>query len=423
VDGHTVASTVRVCHIIESAGGGSGQVLIDLATAQVNAGDDVTIVYAVQRAEPLFLAALSAIGPRVRVLPVPMRREISLHDLIALVRLYPLLRRAGPFDIVHSHSSKAGALARLAGLFLPQAIQIYTPHAFQTMAQDAPRHYAWIEWFLSWFCTAIICTSAHELQHARARLKIAARKLHVIPNGVKFEYPNNRKPVRARLGYSDKDYVVGFIGRLVPQKNPQRLANAFAIAASRLPYLRLAIVGDGPLRDEVDGALKSLSIANRTVILAGHSGRELIPSFDCLLCSSDYESFGLVIIEALAAGVPVVSTPVGIAHDAILPGKTGFISPDFRPESLASSIVELAALDAASRKVWGKAAAERAANFDVEKMSRRTRALYVELLSLRNAALLERSSKTKLFRLERSITAEKYVAHDVHAEEPAESQG
>ena len=215
---------MRVCHIIETAGGGSGQVVIDLARAGLAAGDDTTVIYAPNRAEPPFVTSLSAI-PELSLLATPMRREVGPHDFIDAWRLYRCLRLAGPFDVLHGHSSKAGALVRILGLFFPDSIKIYTPHAFVTMAPGVSRFCGIIERVLSLLCDSVIAVSEAEREHAVVHIGIDETKIAVIPNGV-YVGPCDRAAARRELGYGADELIFGFVGRLLPQKNPLRVIEA-----------------------------------------------------------------------------------------------------------------------------------------------------------------------------------------------------
>src|ERR1700722_7987378 len=135
---------MRICHVLE-ASGGVGNVVIDLARFGLAAGDDVTVIYAPNRATPNFVKAMASM-PGLKPIALSMQRGVGPHDLIDFWKLYRGLRRAGPFDVIHLHSSKAGALGRAAGIFFPRAVKIYTPHAFMTLAPDASPVYGWIEW-------------------------------------------------------------------------------------------------------------------------------------------------------------------------------------------------------------------------------------------------------------------------------------
>jgi glycosyltransferase involved in cell wall biosynthesis len=375
---------MRICHVIEAAGGGSGQVVVDLAAAGLAAGDDVTVIYAPQRAEARFVAALSAL-PRLTVFATPMQRIVCWRDFVDCWRLYLLLRRQKPFDIIHGHSSKGGALARLAGFLLPRAVKIYTPHAFITMSAAASPIYGWLEWILSWFCAAIIVVSDQEKRHAQQRLKIAPSKLHVVLNGIALDYPADRQTARQQMAFAEGAYVVGFVGRLVPQKNLPRLVEAFALIAARQPTARLAIVGAGILQAELEASLQQRNLTAYARLFVRSNARDLMPGFDCLLCSSDYESFGLIFPEALDAGVPIVTTAVGIAEQAVIAEQTGIMTPTFAAPVLAEGVLALARLDADQRTQMRLACKTRARLFDRATMTAATRALYATLRQRRRA--------------------------------------
>jgi hypothetical protein len=111
-------SPLRICHVLEPSGAGSGQAVLALARRGLSRGDDVTLVYAPGRAEPAFVAALSAL-PGLKTHSIPMQRKVGGRDIFDGWRLYCLLRRIGPFDFIHGHSSTAGVLARIAKISLP----------------------------------------------------------------------------------------------------------------------------------------------------------------------------------------------------------------------------------------------------------------------------------------------------------------
>ncbi len=372
---------MRICHVLETSGGGSGQVVLDLLQMAHESGDEITLLYSLDRAEPQFLAALQSLKGRVSLQPSRMQRAVGLHDLRDGLALHALLREKGPFDIIHSHSSKAGALARIAGILIPGARHVYTPHAFITMATDASPLYGWVEWLLSWLCDAVVCVSEQEKRHALEQLRISSRKLHVVPNGVSLSYPASRAEARTRMDVADGELVVGFVGRLVSQKNPARLVEAFALAARELPNLRLVIVGDGPLRGETEDSLAARGLSHRARLMGGCSGRDLMPGFDCLLCTSDYESFGLVLLEALAAGVPVVTTPVGIAEVAVGQDQVGLVTKGFQAEELASALMTLARRDETRLGEMRARARAQAEKFSVEVMRASIRSLYARIVA------------------------------------------
>ncbi|MBY6243128.1 glycosyltransferase [Methylosinus sp. Sm6] len=370
---------MRICHVIESASGGSAQVVVDLLRAGIAAGDEQTLIYSPVRAEARFLQAIDALRGLVRVHALEMQRRVGWRDIIAAGRLMRLIRALGPFDIVASHSSKAGALARMAGIFLPGVAQVYTPHAFITMAPESPAIYGLVEWAASWFCDAIIVGSQQEWDHARRCLRILASRLRLVPMGVDLSAHAERDPARRALLAEEGAFIVGFVGRLVSQKNPERLAEVFAHVAAAEPRARFVVVGDGPLHDKLRREIASRGVADRTRLVGGCDARALMPGFDCLVCTSDYESYGLIFPEALAAGVPIVSPPVGVAREAASEGETGVVT-GFDASDIAAGVLTLAALGAEARARLAERCREHSRRFDFSETARRTRALYASLL-------------------------------------------
>lgn len=378
-----IFEAMRICHVIEAASGGAGQIVLDLARAGLESGDEVTVVYAPDRAQERFIKVLRSLQG-VNIMALSMRRNIGLRDISSLWSLWLCLMRAGPFDVIHGHSSKAGALVRIAGLFLRHPVVIYSPHAFITMAPDASPLYTLIERLLSLLCDAIITVSPQEERHALEQLGIARGKVRMIMNGVDMDRPSDREVARNRMGFSENDFVVGFVGRLEEQKNPRRLVETFALVSARLPQARLAVIGSGHLREMMESLLERKGLSGKTWVFPDVDARDYISGFDCLLCTSDYESFALIFPEAMAVGVPVVTPPVGIAEAAVVDGVTGYIA-GFEPKSLADAVLKIAVLDSKARAQMHEEARRRARMFDMKNMAENTRALYKELLQRKKA--------------------------------------
>ncbi len=370
---------MRLCHVLESAGGGSGQIVVDLVQASIAAADKVTVIYAPDRAEAPFLDSLARIEG-VDVVQLPMRRGIAASDLLATWRLRRHLRRLGPFDVVHGHSSKAGALVRLAGIGLRSTRKVYTPHCFVTMDPSASPIYFHIERALSRLSDAIVVVSRIERDHAVRRLGIAARKLTLITNGIDRNAPAEHSAIRQKLVFDDSNIVLGFVGRLARQKNPTRLIDAFCIAQRRHKSLRLAIVGDGPMRAEVQGRIARYGIGDLVCCLGHRRGRDVMAGFDALVCSSDFEGFPVVYLEALAAGVPILTTPVGGTRECVVPGETGFVADGHTAESMARAISEFASLPSVSRRRMSELCRAHVHRFEANAVASATRELYARLI-------------------------------------------
>ncbi|MCG8443418.1 MAG: glycosyltransferase, partial [Caulobacterales bacterium] len=173
--------------VIESLAEGSGRHVVDLATGLGARGHRVTVAYSSLRADQRFIDRLEA-AENVRLASFRMKRSVHPSDAAAIASLWRLIRRHGPFDIVHGHSSKGGAAARLAPA--GRARRVYTPHAFRTLDPAASwastTFYGAIERTLAAFASdVVVCVSDDELAHARDVLKIAPGKLTKCANGIR----------------------------------------------------------------------------------------------------------------------------------------------------------------------------------------------------------------------------------------------
>ena len=286
---------MRICHIIESAGGGSSQVVINLARYGLEQGDEVTVIYAPDRAEAKVVAALQAL-PKIKRITLPMQRAVGLHDIRDAYRLFFTLRKAGPFDIIHGHSSKAGALSRFAGLFLPGTV-IYTPHAFYSMMLGKSPIYGVIERVLSWLGPCVVGVSLGEFRHGE-QLGINKSKLFLIPNGTSPHFTVSREEARRHLGADENSILFGFVGRLEAQKNPVRTVDAFARIIGSFPNAHLVMVGDGLLLAEVEAERARLNMEKYIDLLGYCDARTVIPGLDCLISSSEFETLPISFLES-----------------------------------------------------------------------------------------------------------------------------
>lgn len=332
----------NILEVLEPSGGGSGRHFIDLCGELARRGHRVTAVYSPRRAEERFVAELKAL-PLEAVLPVSMRRAPSPSDFKAWLALRSIIGSRGPFDIVHGHSSKAGALTRL---HLPGTAprRVYTPHAFRTMDLTLGRGgrmlYGLIEGLFGRFLSdAIICVSDDEYRHAVEFLRLSASRLTTVVNGVATPPSGNSDAIRARLGLRSRSFAFGFIGRLSPQKAPERLIEAFRRIAADRPDAELAMIGFGELEEDVRIRIMEAQLSERVHLSSDVPGAEAMQAFDALVMPSRYEAMSYVMLEAAAAGLPMVLTDVGGASTVVENGINGLIVPnDDDPTELAEAM-------------------------------------------------------------------------------------
>ena len=366
----------RVLMVVESCGGGVGRHVFDLAQGLIARGWDVHLAYSPVRAERAFLRRLTA-TPGLAAFACPMRRGPHPSDLLALRSLRRYLRDAGPFDLIHGHSSKGGALARLAAIGGDLGV-VYTPHALITMDPRLSRMkrsaYSAAERVLARLSDRIITVSPAERRHGVA-LGLEGRRIVAIPNGLTPASSMPRAVVRDRLGLADDVPVIGFVGRLVEQKAPGVLLRALALVDREVRSCQLVIVGDGPLQVPLRRLAETLGIGDRVLWLGDRDGRPLLPAFDVFALPSRYEGLPYVALEALAAGLPIVATDAAGVGLLVRDGRNGRIVPPDSPDRLASALVEFLA-DPRRRASAEQFARHRAARFTAERMVDRTIATY-----------------------------------------------
>lgn len=379
---------MRVLHVLEATGGGTARHVVDLSAGLAQRGVEVHVAYSPLRMDAIWRMGLHKLEQAgVILFPVPMRRAPHPSDASALFALRKYLNKAGPFTLVHGHSSKGGGLARLLRL-LGGPPTIYTPNGFITLSPDisagVQRVYAFVERGLSALTTALIAVSEDEAREA-ARLGYPAERICIIPNGIDLQavLQQKREEIRRKWGVDRGDLVVGFVGRFAPQKAPQILLESFAAIAPQHPHARLVMVGSGPLEQDLRRRAEEMGIP---VIWPGFmEGREAMQGFDIFALSSNYEGFPYVLLEAMAAGLPTVSTQVGGTELAITDGENGFLVPVGDIRALSRALHKLL-LDGALRHRMGAENQKRVQTFSLDKMVDSTLGLYDEISRRQGAA-------------------------------------
>lgn len=342
---HKARQALSILQVLEPSGGGSGRHFIDLCRGLKDRGHRVIAVYSPLRAEERFVSELLALG-LAGVRAVPMSRAPGPADFKAWRMLNAIIRDDGPFDAIHAHSSKAGALTRLRfpGSDIPR---IYTPHAFRTMDPTLGRAgrliFGTIESVLGrFFSDRIVCVSQDEQAHART-LGIPSKRLTTVVNGVTAPPAGHGPALRDRLGIARDALLYGFVGRLSHQKAPHRLLDAFDRIAGEQPDTHLLMIGAGELEDDVRRRIAASPFADRIHLESGITGAQAMDAIDALVMPSRYEAMSYVMLEAAAAGKPMILTDVGGAGCVLEHGVNGLLLPNTdSPDALASALGKFA---------------------------------------------------------------------------------
>lgn len=318
--------------VVVEASGGVGRHVLDLCEGLVERGLDVHLVFSPLRADGAFLERLDRV-PGITVGRIEMQRSIGPADGKTLLDLMRYIAQNGPFDVIHGHSSKAGALVRMLPPWSTRAPKVYTPHAFITMNPSVTglrrSSFGLVERLLdSVGGSHLIAVSPEERDHA-LELGIAGRKVSLVINGVDIDVSTageKRAAVRRELGLEDSHVCIGFVGRLTYQKAPEILIKAYKTLRVANPNLRLVMLGDGEELDKCRTLLGHELTDGTAHILAGCRGIDYMPAFDVFALPSRYEGMAYVHLEAAAFGLPIVTSAVAGATTVVSEGVNGFLA-------------------------------------------------------------------------------------------------
>jgi glycosyltransferase involved in cell wall biosynthesis len=329
-----------------------------------------------------------------------LRRSIYLErainpikDFLALIEIYKYIKE-NKIDIVHTHSSKAGILGRLAARLAKVKFIVHTVHgwSFNDFQSALIRiFYIWLERFTASFTSILIAVSRHDMQKG-VELGIAeAHKYKLIRYGIDYsEFSKKEQDLKEKLGINNSNLVVGMVSCFKPQKSPQDFIKLASAINKILPDIKFILVGDGTLRKRVQGLINRFHL-KKSVILAGWRRDiwHILSSIDVLVLTSLWEGLPIVVLEAMSASLPVVVTDTGGVREVVIDGKTGFL---VKPHGINSMSNKLSLLlkDKNLRQEMGKNAKKSLGfEFSLSNMVENTQNLYLGLLqeNTKNASL------------------------------------
>ena len=297
-------------------------------------------------------------------------RSHFLPELCCLKELGPLgevlAREIPTFDHLLSHKADLRVLPRLAGLLRRRRVDaVVTVGAGDKMF--------WGRLAARWAGVPVVCSALHSTgwpdsvgrlnrsltpitdayiavaaAHGKflvEQLHFPAAKVRVIPNGIdveRFRHAGDRLAIRANLGLTPTTPTVGIVAALRPEKNHELLLQAAQTVRARIPEAVFLIVGDGPERPRLVGLAKQMGIAHATRFLGTRSDiPQLLAALDVFVLTSRIEANPVSILEAMAAGRPVVAPNVGSICESVTDGETGYLTEPNLVEPVANRLIEL----------------------------------------------------------------------------------
>jgi glycosyltransferase involved in cell wall biosynthesis len=383
---------VNVVHIITRliVGGAQENTLQTVENQHTLHGDRVTLITGPSEGpEGSLLGRAQQSGFPLIVLPELVRSIRPVTDIRCFRRLVRLLREVHP-DIVHTHSSKAGILGRMAAasLGLPVVHTIHGASFHYGQSVLAYRTYVGLERLAARWTDRFISV-ADDMSAEYIRAGIAPpEKFETIYSGFDVEpflHPQQApQRVRQELGILPQDIVVGKVGRLFHLKGHEFLIQAASAVVARNPRVRFLLVGDGILRQDFEERIARERLKEH-FIFTGLVPPERIPALmsamDMVAHTSQWEGLARVLPQALLAGKPVISYDVGGAREVVRPGETGYLLPRDSITPLSEAILDLAA-DPEKRERFGVAGRELCRQrFRHQTMTARIQAAYERVLA------------------------------------------
>jgi glycosyltransferase involved in cell wall biosynthesis len=373
---------VRILHAIARLNvGGAALSVLELAAEQQRRGHEVLVVAGTipPGEESMEHVADELAVPHLHL--ASLQRELAPRaDASAIASLRTLVRERRP-DVLHTHTSKAGATGRVAALLAGRARPRAVVHQFhghvlaEYFSPAKERFFREAERLLARATGAVIAVS-DEVRDDLVRLRVAPpSKIHVVQYGFDLD---RRVGSPASLDVPGEGPVLGWAGRLTGIKRPLDLVRILAAVEGA----RLVLAGDGELRPDVERLARELGVADRMHLLGYVDDVASVYAASTLfLLTSANEGTPVVAIEALAAGVPVVATDAGGTRTVVDDGETGLLAPVAAVEALSEHVRDLLADDERRRRFGTEGARRMRERFSTGRMADDVERVYAGLLA------------------------------------------
>lgn len=328
-------------------------------------------------------------GFTLALVPTMRRSPHPIRDLLALKHLVKIIKK-GNYDIVHTHTSKAGFLGRLAARYCKTPVVVHSPHGTILEGYFSPfvtKFYTLLERITAPMAQCIIGLTTREIdQYLAAKIGHADQYTYIY-NGIDIQkFANATVPamaIRESLNISAEAVVFITVGRLVPVKGQADLIEALSQIVSEHTNVHLLMVGEGELREALSQQAKDQQVEKHVHFLGWRSDvPNLLGASDIFVLPSLNEGLGLVLIEAMAQKLPAIATRVGGVPEVIIENETGLLVTAQSPNELASAMTNLVE-NPDKRKAMGQAGYQRALDhFSIESTVEKTEDMYRQLLGV-----------------------------------------
>ena len=372
--------TIRVLHVAEAAGGVERYLY---ALLKNNDSQEVENYFIASQHYELEKFQQYVSGSY----QLEMAHTISPHgDMIAIKQIRKIVKKINP-DIVYAHSTKAGALVRIAliGIHIPV---IYNPHGWAfNIVQSKKKEMAYrlIEKVQIPFTKKIVCISEAEMQSAMQKHICSEDKIKIITNGVDFDLLDKVQPVTRRdLGIPEDAFVVGQIGRLSEQKSPDVFVQMAEKIKKTIPNSFSVMVGNGKLEGKVRQLIKAKGLEDSFLITGWvDNPTGYLNCFDVATLLSRWEGFGLALVEYMYCGVPLVSTKVDAIPYVVDDGVDGLLVEPDKPNEAAQAVIRIYDDSDLADKLVNNGLIIAKEKYDIRRVVKQTQQLYQNVVDIR----------------------------------------
>ena len=356
--------------------GGAERLLVDCASLIDRDRFDIEVAYV--------LAAEDALVPELRAASVPVHclARGDQADLTWVLNLRRLVSRRR-YDLVHTHAPLPAAVARIV-LARPRPKMVHTEHNLWTRYHRATYWANALTYSRNDHVVAVSEAVAASIDPRRTRRGGQETPIEVLHHGIKLSAADSddqaRLTARRELQLPPHVPVVGTVGNLTAKKDQACLLNAFHLLRARWPDARLVIIGAGVLEDQLRRQSRSLGDDDRTIFTGSRPDVEaLLPAFDVFALTSQFEGLPISLLEAMAAGIPAVVSPVGGITEVVTDGLEGWFAPVGDARAFADRLSQMFS-DPDLRQSMGATARKRSEEFDITPAVRRLEQIYDEVL-------------------------------------------
>jgi glycosyltransferase involved in cell wall biosynthesis len=365
---------MKILHVNWSGAlGGAENFALRLAKSQRDAGHDITLMY-MSKSYPIGKQAISS---GINIIECNMKNGYDFANFAKFIHFI----KKGKYDVIHNHNG--APILNLAKIFSHSSIFINHNHGtrFRNGKQRKLNILLWNKFTYNLF-DHHIANSESTKKIILSNYQILANKMSVLYNGIQldnFRPTRDKMSIKKEFGLSNTDKIVGIIARLVPAKGVDKFVEVAAQVTKVLINARFFVVGDGESRVELEEKVTKLNLRTKVVFTGARTDiANLLSIFDVFLLTSNWEAFGMVLLEAMAIGVPIVAFAVDAISEVVNNSCAILVNPG-EIETMSQSVIDLLKNKSNQDKLI-RAGFKRVKKFDIKWIAAKSIDIYKSLL-------------------------------------------